>query len=75
MISDSTIRIADRQFIAQLATATRGQLYAMRKVFVRLGSAVAWKRAAVETRIARLEGERAPASFGWMARDEWWGRP
>jgi hypothetical protein len=74
-INPETLRIGDRQFLAQLKTASRAQLYAMQAVFARLGEEFEWKRAAVEARIARVEGLKAPHAFGWAVRDEWWLEP
>jgi hypothetical protein len=72
-ISPETLRIADQQFIAHLRTASRKQLYAMRQVFARLGDESSdWKRAAVESRIAKLEGLPAPHAFAWVREDRWW---
>jgi hypothetical protein len=71
-ISPAVHLIADQQFLAQLRTATRRQLYAMRTVFARLGESAEWKRAAVERAIARAEGEQLPHAFGWATREEWW---
>ena len=71
-VNPEVYRVGDRQFLAQLKTANRPQLYAMRKVFARLGDEFAWKRAAVESRIARTEGLAAPYVFGWLRQERWW---
>ena len=67
--------IGDRQFLAQLKTATRRQLYMQLAVFKRLGEAAEWKRAATERAIANREGLQLPHEFGWATRDEWWLEP
>jgi len=74
-LNPETLRIGDRQFLAQLKTASRAQLYAMQAVFARLGEGFEWKRAAVEARIARVEGQARPHKFSWIVRDEWWLEP
>ena len=71
-INPETLRVGDLQFLSQLKTASRAQLYAMQAVFARLGEEFEWKRAAVEARIARVEGLKAPRAFGWVEQDRWW---
>jgi hypothetical protein len=71
-VNPEVYRIGDLQFIAQLKTASRAQLYAMQAVFARLGSEFDWKRAAVEARIAKTEGLAAPFAFGWVKQERWW---
>jgi len=42
------------------------------RVFAERGEEFEWKRAAVEARIARVEGLKAPRAFGWVEQDRWW---
>lgn len=74
-VNPEVYRVGDLQFIAQLRTASRAQLYAMQKVFARLGSEFTWKRAACCRAIALIEGQSRPHSFSWVVKDEWWLEP